>query len=132
MFRRFQSQRNFRAVDAKHARVASRGRMADGDAMSGQEAQLHQPSSDIARKVQTIQNSVFTRFQVHQRSGSQGPRMPALPETELHSDFSIRLGFLAVKGSGENIRSFRSVMRKFFSEVLDSIALIFYAFSVSR
>jgi hypothetical protein len=110
---RFQAQGNFRAVHAEYPGVASGRGVADRDAMSGQKAQLHQPSSDIAGEIEAIQNAIFTPLQVHQRSGSQGPRMAALPETELHSDFSIHLGFLAVKGSGENIRSFQSVIENF-------------------
>lgn len=85
-----QTERNFGAVDAVDAWISAWGGTAEADALTGEKAQFHQSPGDLVGEVEAIEDGLLSGIQFQQGGGlGHGEPVP-LPETELHSDHSIR------------------------------------------
>ena len=63
-------QRHFRAVHAKHPRVAAGRRMRRRDRVPGQKSHLHQPPRVLLRQVDALEHTVFAALQLRQVAGA--------------------------------------------------------------
>jgi hypothetical protein len=60
------AQGYFRAVHAKHQRIAARRAMRHADPGARQKTELHQPLGIVGRKIQLFQNRFFALLQIYQ------------------------------------------------------------------
>src|ERR1700730_15001181 len=91
MHRSLAAQRDFRAVYAKHPRIAARRRMRPRNGVSGEKAQFHQALCIYVGHVDTVEN---TRLALLERSQVARPGrsdMALLIETYLHPVFIMAL-----------------------------------------
>src|SRR4051812_13544559 len=88
------AKRNFGAINSEDPRVTARGAASGNHSGAGHKAQFHQASSCVFRKIEAIQDRLFSLFQIAYMQGSRWcARVRCLfapLETELHVNFSIK------------------------------------------
>src|SRR5882757_9474369 len=91
MHRGLMAQRDFRAVHAKHPRIATRRGMRPRHRVSGQKAEFHQTLGINVRHVDAFENTRLALLERGQVARSGWSGMTLLIETYLHPAFIMAL-----------------------------------------